>query len=84
MDSENDSPSTGSSARDRLARNVRRARLHRQLSIIQLAQESGLPRERLEAIESGTLDPSAIDVADLEDLAKALHLQESDLFRKIS
>jgi transcriptional regulator with XRE-family HTH domain len=80
MDPTDGSPSDGQTQRERLARNVRKAREYKQLSLAALEEKTGLTREFLEALERGAIEPSVTTLGDLERLAGALGVECADLF----
>jgi ribosome-binding protein aMBF1 (putative translation factor) len=79
MGSREGSPSSERSQPDRLAQYVHRARENKQMSVADLARESGLPAAFIEAVERGEIDPSQSTLGDLEPLATALDVECADL-----
>jgi len=73
---------TGQSDAAVLARNVRRIREEQRLSIEQLARRTGLEQALLEAVESGTIDPTKWGVGESEAVAAGLGVTVFDLVRE--
>ena len=60
-----------------IAQNIRRVRLHKDLTQVDVAEKAGINSNYYAKIERGELKPS---VATLEKIIKALKVKSSDIF----